>query len=237
MGRGSDPVGPWDGTGLEWVVPALPWSFTAAGLIHPAGFVMGKHQHRQPWGLPAWAALGPHLCVTALASPTENFNTCSFENGFCSWVEAGQTTWERNTSMNLGATYGIPTRDHSINSAAGTCWVVGSPMSPITALEMSHWGIQPPASLGVTGPSTEVPSGPCDNSMPRLSLRLHWENSLCKQQTPHGSLGRSFASMAGKPCSKSALISSLLLLAALAVISWALWFSSVLCLSRKTAPW
>nr|XP_038021098.1 apical endosomal glycoprotein isoform X1 [Anas platyrhynchos] len=53
------------------------------------------------------------------AQHCQNFNNCSFENGFCNWVEAGQMTWERNTSMKLGATYGIPTRDHSTNSAAG----------------------------------------------------------------------------------------------------------------------
>uniref|UniRef100_A0A8B9DUB8 MAM domain containing 4 n=1 Tax=Anser cygnoides TaxID=8845 RepID=A0A8B9DUB8_ANSCY len=49
----------------------------------------------------------------------QNFRKCCFETDFCDWLEAGQPTWERNTSMNLSATYGIPTRDHSTNSAAG----------------------------------------------------------------------------------------------------------------------
>ncbi|NXK54334.1 AEGP protein, partial [Chauna torquata] len=49
-----------------------------------------------------------------------HFNVCSFEQNFCIWkVEAGQLAWERNTSVNLGAMYGVPTRDHSMNSAAG----------------------------------------------------------------------------------------------------------------------
>lgn len=55
--------------------------------------------------------------------PTEFFTFCSFEEDLCSWeVEAGQPTWERNTSVGLGTTSGVPTRDHSTNSATGVCW-------------------------------------------------------------------------------------------------------------------
>ncbi|XP_042642368.1 apical endosomal glycoprotein [Tyto alba] len=54
------------------------------------------------------------------AAQCKSFNLCSFEQNFCSWeAEVRQPTWERNTSLNLGTAYGIPTRDHSSNSRAG----------------------------------------------------------------------------------------------------------------------
>ncbi|XP_052670983.1 apical endosomal glycoprotein isoform X2 [Harpia harpyja] len=57
----------------------------------------------------------------------KSFTLCSFEQNLCSWeVAAGQPAWERNTSLNLGTAYGIPTRDHSNNSRAGFFLHVGS---------------------------------------------------------------------------------------------------------------
>ncbi|XP_065710018.2 apical endosomal glycoprotein [Patagioenas fasciata] len=57
----------------------------------------------------------------------KSFRHCSFEEGLCSWeVEVAQPMWERNTSLNLGTGYGIPTRDHSSNSRAGFFLHVGS---------------------------------------------------------------------------------------------------------------
>ncbi|KAK2517703.1 Mamdc4, partial [Columba guinea] len=65
------------------------------------------------------------LCRPCL--PAESFRHCSFEEGLCSWeVEVAQPMWERNTSLNLGTSYGIPTRDHSSNSRAGFFLHVGS---------------------------------------------------------------------------------------------------------------
>ncbi|KAM6047770.1 apical endosomal glycoprotein isoform 2-T2 [Chlamydotis macqueenii] len=56
-----------------------------------------------------------------------SFTSCSFEQDLCSWkVEAGQPAWERNTSLNLGTAYSIPTRDHSKNSRTGFFLHVGS---------------------------------------------------------------------------------------------------------------
>ncbi|NXR31189.1 AEGP protein, partial [Zosterops hypoxanthus] len=50
----------------------------------------------------------------------KNFTHCSFDHDLCSWeVVAGAPVWGRNTSLNLGTSYGIPTRDHSNNSRAG----------------------------------------------------------------------------------------------------------------------
>ncbi|XP_075376121.1 apical endosomal glycoprotein [Mycteria americana] len=61
------------------------------------------------------------------AMQCKSFNPCSFEQGLCSWkVEVGQPAWERNTSLNLGTAYSIPTRDHSNNSRAGFFLHVGS---------------------------------------------------------------------------------------------------------------
>ncbi|NWZ57902.1 AEGP protein, partial [Haliaeetus albicilla] len=69
----------------------------------------------------------------------KSFNLCSFERNLCSWeVEVGQPTWERNTSLNLGTAYGIPTRDHSNNSRAGFFLHVGS---------TSATGVSSPARL------------------------------------------------------------------------------------------
>ncbi|NXI34118.1 AEGP protein, partial [Galbula dea] len=61
------------------------------------------------------------------AAQCKSFIPCSFEKNLCSWeVEAGQPAWERNTSLNLGAAYSIPTRDHSNNSRTGFFLHVGS---------------------------------------------------------------------------------------------------------------
>ncbi|NXN15222.1 AEGP protein, partial [Indicator maculatus] len=61
------------------------------------------------------------------AEQCKSFTLCSFEKDFCSWkAEAEQPAWERNTSLNLGCGYGIPTRDHSSNSRAGFFLCVGS---------------------------------------------------------------------------------------------------------------
>ncbi|KAI1232004.1 hypothetical protein IHE44_0007048 [Lamprotornis superbus] len=57
----------------------------------------------------------------------ENVTHCSFDHDLCGWEEvAGQPVWGRNTSLNLGTSYGIPTRDHSNNSRAGFFLHVGS---------------------------------------------------------------------------------------------------------------
>ncbi|NXX44592.1 AEGP protein, partial [Tricholaema leucomelas] len=60
------------------------------------------------------------------AEQCKSFTLCSFEQDLCSWAEAGQTAWERNTSLSLGSAYGIPTRDHTSNSRAGFFLRVGS---------------------------------------------------------------------------------------------------------------
>ncbi|KFR04321.1 Apical endosomal glycoprotein, partial [Nipponia nippon] len=61
----------------------------------------------------------PKLC--------KSFLRCSFEQDLCNWkAEVGQLAWERNTSLNLGTAYSIPTRDHSNNSRAGFFLHVGS---------------------------------------------------------------------------------------------------------------
>ncbi|NWH34041.1 AEGP protein, partial [Chloropsis hardwickii] len=50
----------------------------------------------------------------------KNFTRCSFDYDLCGWeTAAGPPVWGRNTSLNLGTSYGIPTRDHSNNSWAG----------------------------------------------------------------------------------------------------------------------
>ncbi|NWW46214.1 AEGP protein, partial [Pedionomus torquatus] len=54
------------------------------------------------------------------------FKHCSFEEGLCDWkVQEKQPKWERNTSLSLGTTYSIPTRDHSTNSRTGFFLHVG----------------------------------------------------------------------------------------------------------------
>ncbi|NWT15633.1 AEGP protein, partial [Vireo altiloquus] len=56
------------------------------------------------------------------------FTRCSFDHGLCGWEEvAGSPAWDRNTSLNLGTSYSIPTRDHSNNSRAGTWRGTGAP--------------------------------------------------------------------------------------------------------------
>ncbi|NWR20762.1 AEGP protein, partial [Emberiza fucata] len=50
----------------------------------------------------------------------KNFTRCSFDYDLCGWeMAAGPPVWGRNTSLNLGTSYSIPTRDHSNNSRAG----------------------------------------------------------------------------------------------------------------------
>ncbi|NWI90946.1 AEGP protein, partial [Pitta sordida] len=55
------------------------------------------------------------------------FTNCSFEHDLCGWeAEDGSPSWDRNTSLNLGTSYSIPTRDHSSNSRTGFFLHVGS---------------------------------------------------------------------------------------------------------------
>ncbi|NWV78566.1 AEGP protein, partial [Dasyornis broadbenti] len=61
------------------------------------------------------------------AAQCKNFTRCSFDHDLCDWeMVAGAPAWGRNTSLNLGTSYGIPTRDHSNNSRAGFFLHVGS---------------------------------------------------------------------------------------------------------------
>ncbi|XP_039575775.1 apical endosomal glycoprotein-like isoform X3 [Passer montanus] len=54
------------------------------------------------------------------AAQCKNFTRCSFDYDLCGWeTVAGPPVWGRNTSLNLGTSYSIPTRDHSNNSRAG----------------------------------------------------------------------------------------------------------------------
>ncbi|XP_056361386.1 apical endosomal glycoprotein [Oenanthe melanoleuca] len=58
-----------------------------------------------------------------------NFTHCSFDHDLCGWEEVAEPpapVWGRNTSLSLGTSYGIPTRDHSNNSRAGFFLYVGS---------------------------------------------------------------------------------------------------------------
>ncbi|NXG15058.1 AEGP protein, partial [Grallaria varia] len=59
----------------------------------------------------------------------KSFTNCSFEHDLCDWeAEAGPASWDRNTSLILGTSYGVPTRDHSTNSRTGFfLHVVGAP--------------------------------------------------------------------------------------------------------------
>ncbi|NXD83035.1 AEGP protein, partial [Halcyon senegalensis] len=64
----------------------------------------------------------------------KSFIRCTFEESLCSWeAEVGQPKWERNTSLNLGTAYGIPTRDHSSSSRAGAWLGTSTPGEPSTA--------------------------------------------------------------------------------------------------------
>ncbi|NXY61720.1 AEGP protein, partial [Callaeas wilsoni] len=57
----------------------------------------------------------------------KNFTHCSFDHDLCDWeAAAGPSVWGRNTSLDLGTSYGIPTRDHSNSSRAGFFLHVGS---------------------------------------------------------------------------------------------------------------
>ncbi|XP_064379614.1 apical endosomal glycoprotein [Dromaius novaehollandiae] len=60
------------------------------------------------------------------APQCESFTACTFEQGLCLWeAEAGPAAWERNASVNLGAAYGLPARDHSNGSREGCFLHVG----------------------------------------------------------------------------------------------------------------
>ncbi|NXO98654.1 AEGP protein, partial [Certhia brachydactyla] len=61
------------------------------------------------------------------ATQCKNFTHCSFDHNLCGWeVAARPPVWGRNTSLDLGTSYGIPTRDHSNNSRSGFFLHVGS---------------------------------------------------------------------------------------------------------------
>ncbi|NWH57410.1 AEGP protein, partial [Geococcyx californianus] len=61
------------------------------------------------------------------ASQCKSFTQCSFEEGLCNWkAEDEPLVWKRNTSLNLGTAYSIPTRDHTNKSRAGFFLHVGS---------------------------------------------------------------------------------------------------------------
>ncbi|NXL14290.1 AEGP protein, partial [Setophaga kirtlandii] len=50
----------------------------------------------------------------------KNFTRCSFDYDLCGWeMAAGPPAWSRNTRLNLGTSYSLPSRDHSNNSRAG----------------------------------------------------------------------------------------------------------------------
>lgn len=108
--------------------------------------------------------LEPCPWVTLLSLSTESFTLCSFEQDLCSWAEAGQTAWERNTSLSLGSAYGIPTRDHTSNSRAGRWLGTGASGEPIAG----PWG--------VCDPTADVPSAHGGHT-PVLGLRLFQQRS------------------------------------------------------------
>ncbi|NWU44702.1 AEGP protein, partial [Hylia prasina] len=61
------------------------------------------------------------------AAQCKNFTRCSFDHDLCGWeTVARPPVWGRNMSLNLGTSYGIPTRDHSNNSRTGFFLHVGS---------------------------------------------------------------------------------------------------------------
>lgn len=76
--------------------------------------------------------LGPQVSGSLLSLLlTDNFTRCSFDHSLCGWeAVAGPAEWGRNTSLNLGTSYGIPTRDHSNNSRAGTWQGTSAPAEP-----------------------------------------------------------------------------------------------------------
>ncbi|XP_075573021.1 LOW QUALITY PROTEIN: apical endosomal glycoprotein [Pelecanus crispus] len=107
--------------------------FRNCGLQEPGLQVCGVEESRCSWG----SCLAQHrLCDGTNdcgdgsdedATQCMSFTLCSFEQGLCNWkVEVGQPAWERNTSLNLGTAYSIPTRDHSNNSRTGFFLHVGS---------------------------------------------------------------------------------------------------------------
>ncbi|KFO76027.1 Apical endosomal glycoprotein, partial [Cuculus canorus] len=65
------------------------------------------------------------------ATLCNSFTQCSFEEDLCNWVaENGSLVWKRNSSLNLGTAYSLPTRDHTTNSRAGFFLHVGSASAP-----------------------------------------------------------------------------------------------------------
>ncbi|NXU51215.1 AEGP protein, partial [Turnix velox] len=61
------------------------------------------------------------------ATQCQNFTQCSFEADLCNWqAVTGQPEWKRNTSLDLGTAYSVPTRDHSTNSRTGFFLHVGN---------------------------------------------------------------------------------------------------------------
>lgn len=124
------PGGAKPGRGASRVHPSCaPWLCGQRGKNHPKGFAEGSAHHRE---------LPGSLCSPSL--PSESFNFCSFEQGLCSWkAEVGQPTWERNTSLNLGTMYSMPTRDHSNNSRAGRWLGTGTPGGPHHGSLGHHW--------------------------------------------------------------------------------------------------
>lgn len=113
------------------------------GQNHPKGFAEEWHQPSPLQGPPCWGEgwdppVPGSICSASL--PAESFTLCSFEQNLCSWeVEVGQPAWERNTSLNLGTAYGIPTRDHSNNSKAGTWLGTGTPEESHSRSLGYHW--------------------------------------------------------------------------------------------------
>ncbi|KAM6117416.1 apical endosomal glycoprotein [Phoenicopterus ruber ruber] len=107
--------------------------FRNCGLKKPGQQVCRAEESRCSWG----SCLAQHRFCDGTddcgdgsdeaAMQCKSFFPCSFEQGLCGWeVEVGQPAWERNSSLNLGTAYGIPTRDHSNNSRAGFFLHVGS---------------------------------------------------------------------------------------------------------------
>ncbi|NXM76420.1 AEGP protein, partial [Serilophus lunatus] len=107
--------------------------FRNCGLPEPGQQDCGAHESRCSRG----SCLALHrLCdgtddcgdgSDETATECESFTKCSFERDLCDWkAETGPSLWERNTSLNLGTSYSIPTRDHSNNSRTGFFLHVGS---------------------------------------------------------------------------------------------------------------
>ncbi|XP_053940464.1 apical endosomal glycoprotein isoform X2 [Cuculus canorus] len=81
---------------------------------------------------PAWEAeLALDDIIFRNCGLQDSFTQCSFEEGLCNWVaENGSLVWKRNSSLNLGTAYSLPTRDHTTTSRAGFFLHVGSASAP-----------------------------------------------------------------------------------------------------------